>query len=189
MENLRIRTTKNDSAGAPDVTKRSAVGKITIMALCKQACVNRTTFYKYYGSQYDVVDDIIDELFDTLKGFVPQRGPSGILFSREMLNYLLENRTMCATLLDKLPVSLFSLKLLNIISYDDDFLIEFAEIYTEEQKRLLFSFYQYGVFGIMYQWLHSETPAPTELVYDMMCSLRKNIIFADSSVPMDSAGV
>ena len=34
------------------------IEKITIKELCMTAGINRTTFYKYYGSQYDVLNEI-----------------------------------------------------------------------------------------------------------------------------------
>ena len=42
------------------------IGKITIFELCGRAQINRTTFYKYYGSQYDLLDDIERDLFTEL---------------------------------------------------------------------------------------------------------------------------
>lgn len=34
------------------------IDKVTIKELCNISQINRTTFYKYYGSQYDVLDEI-----------------------------------------------------------------------------------------------------------------------------------
>lgn len=37
------------------MSKKKDINKITISCLCEKADINRSTFYKYYGSQYDVI--------------------------------------------------------------------------------------------------------------------------------------
>ena len=36
--------------------------KISIRGLCEEAGINRSTFYKYYGSQYDVLSEMGSEM-------------------------------------------------------------------------------------------------------------------------------
>ena len=38
------------------------INKITISSLCEKADINRSTFYKYYGSQYDVIKEMEQEV-------------------------------------------------------------------------------------------------------------------------------
>ena len=38
--------------------KTVSLHAISIRELCKEAGINRTTFYNHYGSQYDLLDDI-----------------------------------------------------------------------------------------------------------------------------------
>ena len=38
--------------------KEKDINKITISSLCEKADINRSTFYKYYGSQYDVIKEM-----------------------------------------------------------------------------------------------------------------------------------
>ena len=42
--------------------KEKGINKITISSLCEKADINRSTFYKYYGSQYDVVKEMEQEV-------------------------------------------------------------------------------------------------------------------------------
>lgn len=50
---------------------QESVHKISIRMLCEDAGVNRSTFYKYYGSQYDVLAEVEAEFIagiqDTLE--------------------------------------------------------------------------------------------------------------------------
>ena len=124
MEDLRIRTTKNMIHQAlMRLLKSKPLEKITVVELCKQAQVNRSTFYKYYGSQYDVLEDIVQNLFHQLGEFSvkSQSGPQKMIFSKEMLAFLLEHKQLCQTLLDCVPSPYFQNKLLNILQYDDSF--------------------------------------------------------------------
>ena len=47
--------------------KEKDINKITISSLCEKADINRSTFYKYYGSQYDVIQLINEQLNDQPK--------------------------------------------------------------------------------------------------------------------------
>ena len=42
--------------------KEKDINKITISSLCEKADINRSTFYKYYGSQYDVIKEMEQEV-------------------------------------------------------------------------------------------------------------------------------
>ena len=42
------------------------INKITISSLCEKADINRSTFYKYYGSQYDVIKEMEQEVIQLI---------------------------------------------------------------------------------------------------------------------------
>ena len=46
--------------------KEKDINKITISSLCEKADINRSTFYKYYGSQYDVVKEMEHEVIQLI---------------------------------------------------------------------------------------------------------------------------
>ena len=59
MENQRVRLSKMLLKNALiKLLKEKPLEKITIYELCAEAQLNRVTFYKYYGSQYDLLTDI-----------------------------------------------------------------------------------------------------------------------------------
>ena len=58
MENQRIRLSKAMLKNAlMRLLKEKPIEKISIYELCAAAQINRTTFYKYYGSQYELLAD------------------------------------------------------------------------------------------------------------------------------------
>lgn len=59
MENQRVRMTKKLFADSLLLLmKTKPVDEISISELCRQAQVNRTTFYKYYTCPHDILRDI-----------------------------------------------------------------------------------------------------------------------------------
>ncbi|MEE8682731.1 MAG: TetR/AcrR family transcriptional regulator [Olsenella sp.] len=66
-QNQRVRLTKMLLKNAlVELAQAKDISKITVSELCKEAGINRSTFYAHYGSQYDVLhemgDDVIDEM-------------------------------------------------------------------------------------------------------------------------------
>lgn len=41
-----------------DLLKDNRLNKITVKEICKKAELNRATFYRYYGSPFDLIDEI-----------------------------------------------------------------------------------------------------------------------------------
>ena len=51
--------------------------KITIYELCAEAQLNRVTFYKYYGSQFELLTDIENDYFRKLEEILTGDGATG----------------------------------------------------------------------------------------------------------------
>lgn len=65
--NRKIQMTKRCIRGALfECLKEKDINKITISSLCEKADINRSTFYKYYGSQYDVVKEMEHEVIQLI---------------------------------------------------------------------------------------------------------------------------
>ena len=74
MENQRVRLSKMLLKNAlMKLLKEKPLEKITIYELCAEAQLNRVTFYKYYGSQYDLLTDIENDCFRKLEEILSVR--------------------------------------------------------------------------------------------------------------------
>lgn len=63
----RVRVTKmilRDSL--VELMREKPLHEISIKAICEQADINRSTFYHHYGSQYDLFDDIVQEISNSI---------------------------------------------------------------------------------------------------------------------------
>ena len=58
-EDQRIRLSKQLLRNALlELLKEKHISKVSVREICERAQINRTTFYKYYGSQYELLEDI-----------------------------------------------------------------------------------------------------------------------------------
>ena len=58
-ENQRVRLSKRlIKESLTRLLQTESIHKVSIRTLCEEAGVNRSTFYKYYGSQYDVLEEL-----------------------------------------------------------------------------------------------------------------------------------
>ena len=91
QENQRVRLTKMLLKDA--LTKflyDKKIEKVSVSELCERAGINRSTFYKHYGSPYDVLDDIEADFFKAAEEMLTlekdeDQGISGIC---KLLNFL-----------------------------------------------------------------------------------------------------
>lgn len=70
--------------------KEKDINKITISSLCEKADINRSTFYKYYGSQYDVVKEMEQEVIKLINAQLNDQ-PKETSFIR-LLQFLKSNK-------------------------------------------------------------------------------------------------
>ena len=58
-ENQRVRLSKQMlRSSLIEILGEKSIHKVSIREICDRAQINRTTFYKYYGSQYDLLLDM-----------------------------------------------------------------------------------------------------------------------------------
>ena len=95
MENQRIRLSKAMlKTGLLTLLKEKPLNQISIYELCAASQINRTTFYKYYGSQTDLLKEIEADFFaqldEDLKPIIEQN-PDALI---SVLNHLHEQREL-----------------------------------------------------------------------------------------------
>ena len=78
MENQRIRLSKAMLKNAlMGLLKEKPIEKISVYELCAAAQINRTTFYKYYGSQYELLTDAENDYFRKLEDVLSENASDG----------------------------------------------------------------------------------------------------------------
>lgn len=100
----RIRMTKKLLADSLiELMKEKSLHEISIKKICENADVNRTTFYRYYDSQYDLYNEILDDMCSEIKARIHPLGEENSLLRSltDVLTYAEENREIIMVILSR----------------------------------------------------------------------------------------
>jgi AcrR family transcriptional regulator len=186
LENQRIRITKKmlkDSLIR--LLRKESIHKIFVKDICAAAQVNRTTFYKYYGSQYDLFSDMEDDVLNQISSYLSLEHAvinSAQLMTR-ILTFIDENNDLCRLLLNnnvdpEFPEKLFSLQSIwDLLSY------QFALTYSVGELEYFFDFMVNGAYGLIKKWINKDNrESPKEIAVLLDALIMKLCMY-----PKDSA--
>ncbi len=177
MENQRIRLSKTMLKNALlKLLKEKPLNQISIYEICKTAQINRTTFYKYYGSQADLLQDIETDFFAQLNEDmedIVEKNPHAMTL---VLNYLYDQRKTFCILVQAIPAKDFTAQLFAIPSLGQIFqnLVD-ASNYPETEAGYIRQFVQQGAFAVLCDWLEKEDPEPVSEIAEIFGVLRSKL--------------
>lgn len=130
--------------------------KISVRMLCEEAGVNRSTFYRYYGSQYDVLAEMENDLLRSIQDALGDgdNGPgSAGRKIRVICSYLEENMSFVRTLIGNnvdpdFPGKLFSLPQIRLMILE-----RLAGRYDREIQRYIYTFLVNGCYSLVQEWI------------------------------------
>lgn len=178
MENQRIRLSKKMLKEAMlRLLQKKEIQQISIQEICQEAQINRTTFYKYYGSQYELLNDIendfLNELEKCLIGcepFSPYSENDGLT---QTLAYFESEREKCLMMLKSTTDKEFAEKLFSLPVIHNLIKKNISQDYTEKQAKYVHTFITNGGYAIIRQWANSEnreTPQEMSRIIQKMMS-------------------
>ncbi|MCD7867577.1 MAG: TetR/AcrR family transcriptional regulator [Clostridiales bacterium] len=177
MENQRIRISKTMlKTGLLRLLREKPLSQITVYELCKVSEINRTTFYKYYGSQEELLNEIeadfLRQLDEELRQVITQSSNAMIL----ILQHLYDQRELFCLLVRSVPMQEFSAHLFAIPSIGIIFQNMIDESsYSETEVKYIRQFMFQGTFSVLYDWLNSEKPEPVEKIADVLGLLKSKL--------------
>lgn len=132
------------------------IHKISIRALCEHANVNRSTFYKYYGSQYDLLQDMEEMLVTQIE---EQLSPKGDVATEEeflvnILSFFKNNLALCKMLINSNVDPDFPKRMLSLPSI----LEKINMVITQENIPNVLYFQDYILYGgyqMIKRWINS----------------------------------
>ena len=139
------------------------IHKIAIRELCERAGINHCTFYKYYGSQYDLLKEMESDMIQKIEQTLADQkavDPIHILF-----NYLEENIKVARLLINnnldpEFPEKLFSLPLIQ-----QQFIAILSKNYDSRDFEYISNFIFYGAFHIVQMWVNkTERESPDDVI-------------------------
>lgn len=162
MENQRVRLSKAMLKNSLlELLQEKPLSKISVLEICERAQINRTTFYKYYGSQTDLLDEIeADFLSDANERImlVFEQSPNAVF---AFLESLYEQRDTFCTLVNAIPGQQFAEHLFALPGIEKIFqnLAE-TDGYPPQYERYIREFVFQGVFAVLCDWLGSDSESP-----------------------------
>ncbi|MCD8147236.1 MAG: TetR/AcrR family transcriptional regulator [Clostridiales bacterium] len=177
MENQRVRISKAMlKTGLLKLLREKPLNQITVYELCKVSEINRTTFYKYYGSQEELLceieADFLRQLDDDLKQVITQNSNALLL----ILQHLYDQRELFCLLVRSAPTQEFAAHLFAIPSIGVIFQNMIDESsYSETEAKYIRQFVFQGAFSVLYDWLNSENPEPVEIIVDVLGLLKSKL--------------
>jgi len=118
MENQRVRLSKRLLREAlVRLMAQKSIHKISVREICDDAQINRTTFYKYYASQYDLLKDMENEVLARIDGYLGMDAggaESDLRLLVKVVSYVDDNLELCRLLINNALDSEFPEKLLNL---------------------------------------------------------------------------
>lgn len=139
------------------------INKVSVRELCERAEINRTTFYKYYGSPYELFADMENDVLDTFADWIKLCEPEdsqlekllAIIDKNVGLYRILFNNNTESGLLPKI-ISLPEIsEQIEKVANDERF-AQYPE-YTND-------FFVWGSYKVILNWLNKENrESPKEL--------------------------
>ncbi len=145
-----------------EIMKTKSIHIISIKEICEGADVNRSTFYRHYNTQYDLYDDIIEDIAADManihSNYQELDSYSSMEFLTKVLEYIESNREMFLVILsDKGKISLGEA----FTRFTDRFIDHEA---MSDVGAYVTQFLAAGLTSTMWTWLNKDTRrSPKEL--------------------------
>lgn len=162
-ESRRIRLTKRMIREAfLDLLQQQPLGKITVTQICDAADVNRSTFYAYYPSIYDLLDDIEDQMINKIpkpsKAFTASTTKEYQAELEDFFSYIKKHRETFSVLLSNAETGKFRQRLVDTFF---DVMLTQDILKQSFSSRLGYIFCVNGVIGMLKEWIDQDFPMDT----------------------------
>lgn len=172
-ENQRVAISKRLlKDGVMKLLQKKHIEDVSVSELCEVSAINRTTFYRHYQTPHDVLMEIeLDFMHEFYEVPTPTKSMGDIRsHAVRMCNFLYDNKETA--------------KLFIRNNTDDDFRLlfqNFADAFVsartvhykgkavnENTLRLMTTFFSYGIYSIVRQWLIEEILMTPDEVADLI---------------------
>lgn len=157
-DNRRVKITKQIFQDTLlELLHTQSIHEISIRTLCEKADLNRSTFYKYYGSQYDLLKEMEDEMLHQITQVFSQETPISAYKEQitKLLTFALEHERLCKLLFNAnidpdFPKRVFAFPAIN------QALSIATKGASQKQASYKQDFHFYGGYQVIKRWLNSE---------------------------------
>lgn len=156
-ENQRVRVSKlllRESL--INLLQTRTIHQMSVREICDNAQINRTTFYRYYGSQYDLLRAIEQELMEQINSCLPEEHAGAEDQFAQMFRYIEEHIELCRILYNnnvdpEFPEMLMNLPRIKIIIAE-----AIGEHYVGDEVNYIYGFITTGGQSMVKSWINKE---------------------------------
>ncbi len=178
--NVRVQLTKKSVQDAVlSMLKKYNINKISILKLCQVAGINRTTFYNYYGSQYDVLNEIAEKYLENTSNTIIKdldSGKSLVESLSKVLLFIKDNMEFAKLVLEQDNYDIVSKITVSLPRFDNLLIERLDKNLNLNERNAISSFIQYGTVRLLKEWiLNGCNKSPEEQVELMLFVIRNAI--------------
>lgn len=151
------------------------IGKVTISEICREAGIHRSTFYKHYGTQFEVMEDILHQLVANTADYMMaclQEGCSMRSALCQVLGYIQSNQDQIRLLLDQSDYAFFQAAKTQLPDFQAAMEAALPAALSPAEKEACACFVQYGTLHLLLEWVKAGCPVPprqeAELIFSIL---------------------
>ncbi len=177
-ENQRVRLSKQClRESLIRLLKEKSIHKISVREICEEAQINRTTFYKYYGSQYALLSDMENEvlmLIDKYLGNIDDIDENAARRLESILSYAQDNADLFRLLIGNKVDTGFLQRIINLPMVRQLLKEQLTAGYAANELEYLHGFIINGSIDMVTNWISKdERESPEEITGLLMKAVSK----------------
>ncbi len=166
-ENQRIKLTKQLLSDALiGMLQEMPLRSVSIRDLCERAGINRTTFYHHFGSQYDLLDEIMQHYLDDIAEQLASADAGSRDSVRErvstVFSYLENHLTLSRLLLNSNADPRFPERLFSLPKITDLLRAALTDYPDGGRREAVISFAVYGSYRLLLDWINRDERPPCD---------------------------
>ena len=143
-----------------DMLRDTDIYHVSIRELCRRADVNRSTFYKYYGSQFDLLADMEKDLLDFLSNAITRHAATPVRIIESACEYMERHLEFVRLIINNNVDPLFPQKLFSQAAVREAAQAKYSARQDPAGVEYYSSFITYGAYRVICVWLNKEDREP-----------------------------
>ena len=170
-ENQRVLLTKRLLKEAfMDIFKTTPIDKIHVRTLCEKDGINRSTFYKYYSSPSDLLEEMENEMLSLIDQELQKHHSLGGSLVTIFI-YLENNIEIARLIINKNVSGDFPKKLFNLPTLHNVIDSNIHGFSSPSYKDYIISFITTGYYQMIKDWVNKDEREPIDEIVKLVLSL------------------
>ena len=174
-ENQRVRLSKTLLQNSfVELLSEKSIHKISVQEICNNAQINRTTFYKYYANQYDLLKKMEDQVLVQIDSFLKtdkNHADCNIQALRKIAEYFEDNINLCRVLINNTMGSTFPEKIFNLSNVRILLDEKLEAKYMKDEMDYAYQFVVNGGFSVIEDWINKDKRESPEKIADIIINI------------------